>query len=83
MSDDELRSEIARCRAQERAVKPNKARRSWKALAEAAEEELDRRTPPTYASPEEVRIVEVTYSDEANAIVMGVTRRRCAPSSTR
>src|SRR5256885_1826769 len=43
MSDEDLRNEIVRCRAQEQIVKPNKARRSWRAAAEAAEEELERR----------------------------------------
>lgn len=43
MTDSELRAEIDRCRANEQTVKPNKARRSWKALAEAAEQELERR----------------------------------------
>lgn len=35
MTDDELLAEIARCRSKERTTKPNKARRSWKAFAEA------------------------------------------------
>jgi hypothetical protein len=43
LSDDALVRELARCRAKERTVKPNKARRSWKLAAEAIEQELQRR----------------------------------------
>ena len=42
MSDDELERYIEECSERERAVKFNKARRSWRAAREAAEA-LDRR----------------------------------------
>ena len=42
-SVEDLVARVRQCRAKEEAVKPNKARRSWKKAAEEAEAELARR----------------------------------------
>jgi hypothetical protein len=43
MSEAELEARIRECIEREATVKPNKARRSWRAAREAAEAELRRR----------------------------------------